>query len=130
MRRLSPRSESKEDKRRRRQQHQKNNHFPFSCYDFYFYSDDFIQAQPQIARWASEDVVSVVLDPDSTQSISIIKTPQSAAVVSSSQLAAAAPSASLVAVAAQSAVGINDSAHQIQQQVKLKISKLPQKEYE
>lgn len=26
-----------------------------------FFSDDFIQAQPQLARWASEDVVSVVV---------------------------------------------------------------------
>lgn len=31
-----------------------------------FFSDDFIQAQQQLARWASEDVVSVVvMDPES-----------------------------------------------------------------
>ncbi|XP_031627825.1 disintegrin and metalloproteinase domain-containing protein unc-71 [Contarinia nasturtii] len=67
-------------------------------------SDDFIQAQPQIARWASEDVVSVVLEPDSTQSISI-KMPHQTA-----------PSVSLVT--AQSAINtgnINDSSLQIQQ---------------
>lgn len=80
------------------------NRFPFSCYDFYFYSDDFIQAQQPIARWASEDVVSVVLEPDSTQSISI-KTPHQTA-----------PSVSL-ATAAQSVIttAINDSSLQIQQ---------------
>ena len=37
----------------------------FPRYDYYFSSDEFIQAQQQLARWASEDVVSVVLEPGS-----------------------------------------------------------------
>lgn len=32
-----------------------------SCYGLLFSSDDFVQAQQQLARWASEDVVSVVV---------------------------------------------------------------------
>lgn len=53
-----------------------------------FFSDEFIQAQPQIAHWASEDVVSVVLDPgpDSIQSIST-KMPLQIAVSVSSETA-------------------------------------------
>lgn len=38
--------------------------YPLSSCTKLFFSDDFIQAQQQLARWASEDVVSVVvMDP-------------------------------------------------------------------
>lgn len=53
-----------------------------------FSSDDFIQAQQQLARWASEDVVSVVLEPGSDTMAGHGPTPHPSAIHGGTSMAA------------------------------------------